>query len=513
MISNFPEEFNTATGRPPPRPPITATTAIPISVTTTTRRPPRVKSNILANKKPSKSSFPFSNQRNKKPTVRPEVPIEFTLTDITDDRSKDPFRNPPLISADGKKPRVKSNLNFKHQNNFGGQGNNNNNNGGGGGFHVEKPGLKASKKVPFDQNQFNFVPPAFEDQVLDYEVDLGGGNNINSNPGPEVRPDGRSPRVKSNIEALRKNQGRKVVNSPVRDTTESIFNLIPTGRPPLLTSRAPPPLAPAPTVEPTREEINQFSNFPPSFNSGQRPAGSPPRVKSNLNNANRNRPSFNNVVPQNELPGALGGVNRFPTSRPEPPPAFRQPPVTTPSPTFSSTLLSIFDGGRGRPRGQERPTFIDEIDEIEEIERPTTPAPPPQFFSSTSTAAPPPTQRPRRPQISTQRPRPPRPTPTRRVVKRPRTKKPTSRPTFSTPRPNRTRPRVKSNILASGRGKKRNRFKEKERSKSTRNKVKFNDNNINFVNNEISQDSVSENSVKLLYILYTNFVKLCETTF
>ena len=330
MISNFPEEFNTATGRPPPRPPITATTAIPISVTTTTRRPPRVKSNILANKKPSKSSFPFSNQRNKKPTVRPEVPIEFTLTDITDDRSKDPFRNPPLISADGKKPRVKSNLNFKHQNNFGGQGNNNNN-GGGGGFHVEKPGLKASKKVPFDQNQFNFVPPAFEDQVLDYEVDLGGGNNINSNPGPEVRPDGRSPRVKSNIEALRKNQGRKVVNSPVRDTTESIFNLIPTGRPPLLTSRAPPPLAPAPTVEPTREEINQFSNFPPSFNSGQRPAGSPPRVKSNLNNANRNRPSFNNVVPQNELPGALGGVNRFPTSRPEPPPAFRQPPVTTPS--------------------------------------------------------------------------------------------------------------------------------------------------------------------------------------
>ena len=82
-----------------------------------------------------------------------------------------------------------------------------------------------------------------------------------SNPGPEVRPDGRAPRVKSNLEALRNNQGRKVVGNPVRDTTESVFNLIPTGRP-FVSTPAVPPLAPAPTVEPTREEDHQFSNFP-----------------------------------------------------------------------------------------------------------------------------------------------------------------------------------------------------------------------------------------------------------
>ena len=71
------------------------TTAIPISVTTTTRRPfpkvtPRVKSNIIANKNKG-------HQKRPKPTVRPEVPVEFTQPDITEDRSKDPFRNPPLI--------------------------------------------------------------------------------------------------------------------------------------------------------------------------------------------------------------------------------------------------------------------------------------------------------------------------------------------------------------------------------------------------------------------------------
>ena len=62
-------------------------------------------------------------------------------------------------SADGKKPRVKSNLNF-------------NQNKGLKGLNNEKLGLKASSKVRFDQGKFKFVPPA-EDIVLDYEVDLG----------------------------------------------------------------------------------------------------------------------------------------------------------------------------------------------------------------------------------------------------------------------------------------------------------------------------------------------------
>ena len=34
----------------------------------------------------------------------------FDTDSITDDRTTDPFRNPPVLSADGKKPRVKSNI-------------------------------------------------------------------------------------------------------------------------------------------------------------------------------------------------------------------------------------------------------------------------------------------------------------------------------------------------------------------------------------------------------------------
>ena len=54
----------------------------------------------------------------------------------------------------------------------------------------------------------------------------------------------------------------------------------------------------------------------------------------------------------------------------------------------------------------------------------------------------------------------------------------------------RTRPRVKSNILAS---KRRNKFKEKERGK-TRNKVNFKD-NINFVSKNDKQNEIFNNNI------------------
>ena len=96
-------------------------------------------------------SFQFfaGNTKNKRPTVRPEVPIEFSQPDITDDRSQDPFKNPPVISADGKKPRVKSNL-FKNSNSG--------KNGKPGRKHKEKT-LKASQKVDFNEEKFRFVAP------------------------------------------------------------------------------------------------------------------------------------------------------------------------------------------------------------------------------------------------------------------------------------------------------------------------------------------------------------------
>ena len=441
----------------PPRP-VGPTTAIPISVTTTTRRPPRVKSNLQANK-----ANKFQNKRPK-PTVRPDVPIEFAQPDITEDRSKDPFRNPPLISADGKKPRVKSNLNFNQGKKFDSNGFNK---------KPEKSGLKASQKVPFQQDKFKFIPPA-DEEVLDYEVDLSDFNNPSS--GPEVRPDGRLPRVKSNIEALRTNQGRKVNNSPV-STTENIFNLIPTGRPQVASTVR--PLPPAPTVEPIRENIDQFSNFP--FRPSQRPAGAPPRVKSNLsfNKKNKKKPSFFGGFdqPQNN------NFNQFRPTTPAPPVSVFQPEpeTTTPNPGFfSSTVRTIFTDPIRPPEEESfQPEFIDEQDEFNTVA-------PPQFFSSTTRATPTAPPRPQRPQISTQRP----------------FRRPTASPKPS--RPKETRPRVKSNILA----RKRNRFREKDRSKkkpisNTRNKVNFSKNKFNFVSkfpdnvdnqNEIEDDDNRGNS-------------------
>ena len=444
---------------PPPQRPLPplqkATTAIPISVTTT-RRPPRVKSNIFANGKPKKRPSP---------TVRPEVPIEFSQPDITEDRSKDPFRNPPLLSADGKKPRVKSNLLLNKPGSFS--------------KSKAKIGSKASQKVSFNKDRFKFVTP---EEVVDYETEIGTFEQTLST-GPEVRPDGKRPRVKSNLEAIRNNQGRRVQVT----TAESLFNAIPTSR----------PLDPAPTVEPARENINEFSSFP--FIQQQRPPGSAPRVKSDRNRDQSSR----RIVPQNELPGALS-INRFPavsstTAAPD-------QVTSTQRPIFSSTLLSIFDN--------EEPEFVDEIDEFVRPRVSSTTFRPPR-------TRPPRTRPPRPTRPSRPRPRPTRPTrPSRPRPRptRPNLPAPTARPAPPTPAPRpfsnensvtptpsirdfpnefsvtptpsdrnfpnqvtvtpRTRPRVKSNVLAT----RKNRFRKKKKQKE-QSRTRFN--NINFVSNDI----------------------------
>nr|XP_040579899.1 myb-like protein P [Lepeophtheirus salmonis] len=129
-----------------------STTAIPVGVTTT-KRPPRVKSNInLAKNHPKKHGG-----LRRKPSSR----------------FRNPFKNPPKKAADGRRPRVKSDLRQRHH-------------GG------------------------NFADP----------ID----NDIFS--GPEVRPDGRAPRVKSNINAIENNNN--IPSGSFSSSTPHAFHFIPT---------------------------------------------------------------------------------------------------------------------------------------------------------------------------------------------------------------------------------------------------------------------------------------------
>ena len=75
----------------------------------------------------------------------------FDNDSITDDRSTDPFRNPPVLSADGKKPRVKSNL--KASKSLVGQG------GNGVGQDLDK----GRHKVEVATDNIEFVPPSLEE--------------------------------------------------------------------------------------------------------------------------------------------------------------------------------------------------------------------------------------------------------------------------------------------------------------------------------------------------------------
>ena len=113
-------------GKLPPL--IQSTTAIPLGVirTTSTRRPkPHVKSNLrLANQNRNKNKGVKEFLPLLPPSDAPPPSPEIFQEIITDDRRSDPFRNPPVFSADGRKPRVKSNLKknrnkkFKNKSNF-----------------------------------------------------------------------------------------------------------------------------------------------------------------------------------------------------------------------------------------------------------------------------------------------------------------------------------------------------------------------------------------------------------
>lgn len=338
----------------PPRPTKT-TTAIPIDVTTraTTRRPPRVKSNIrLAGKNPSQGvarknkvgNKVSPNQVSKSPPVSevPEAEGEDQATtpsidqgnSITDDRSTDPFRNPPLLSADGKKPRVKSNL--KANKAFAG------------------PGVDQDR----GRNRVNAVT-----DNIQFVDDGGAVDDSPGSSGPEVRPDGRPPRVKANLDAGKQLIGQPRVPDPfqvpveVEDNPGTDFPLVEAG-PPIIDLDDP-----LDTTIPTQRPFQSFST--------KRPEG--PRVKSNIVASQRNKfrgsPKPNNLqgrpqiqLQQNEGPRS-GGLPANEITE-APPNEFTQ--------GVKNFLAQVpVDHQPKRPPLQ--PQFIDEIDEFEVPNNPTEP--------------------------------------------------------------------------------------------------------------------------------------------
>lgn len=272
----------------PPRP-LTTTTAIPIDVTTraTTRRPPpRVKSNIrLASKNPSIGKTKLGNRVSTQFTKSPEA-IEDPDDDsedhetpapsffdqgnkITDDRSIDPFRNPPVLSADGKSPRVKSNI--KANKAFG--------NGGGSGNQE-----RGRNRVKLVADNIEFVLPQGDDVVSENVVI----------PGPEVRPDGRPPRVKANLKAGKQLAGQPRLKVPT--STQVLIEVDDNPGTPIF-EEGPfdkPPLAEMHNLVPTRRPSPSFQFF-----STKMPES--PRVKSNVIVSQRNK--FRGSSRQNNFQG------------------------------------------------------------------------------------------------------------------------------------------------------------------------------------------------------------------
>ncbi len=368
-----------------------------------------------------------NNNRRPRPP-NPNIPPEFNQEEITEDRSKDPFKFPPLISADGKKPRVKSNILAAQKTSGGGGG------AGGGRNREQERTQKQGQKVNVNLDNINFVAPV--DSVEDEFEDERFRSDNNKGDGPEVRPDGRPPRVKSNI--LAKNRGKNKKPSSgggrVPVSTERPFNFVSPTQAPFFDEQSPgfgvssghlEPPAPSPTPRP-QQGFSQFPSFPQV-----REPGSKPRVKADIkaNKANRGKgknKSGPRVVPQSELPGALGRPRR-----PRPPTeaarnSFR--PTQTPNNNNffqTSTLLSVIDDDYE----DYEPEYVDEIDEFRQ---PPLTSPRPPVFATTPTTT---TTTTRRPFVQPQRPQ---------------------------------RPRVKSNILANKNNRNRNKSKKKQKVKKVR---------------------------------------------
>ena len=187
--------------------PAVATTPIPLGFTTT-RRPshvsPRVKSNILQASRhrpspPPSNSLQKEEERRGQPGLS-DFPPSIEDNDVVEAPPPqpivNPFDNPPFISVDGKKPRVKANINNKFTKNKINKSSGN------------KHKKQGSKRVELDRSQFhniNFISPTAGPDYDDVTDRLPPSSAFS---GPEVRPDGRVPRVKADVLAAARDQGQ-----------------------------------------------------------------------------------------------------------------------------------------------------------------------------------------------------------------------------------------------------------------------------------------------------------------
>ena len=163
-----------------------------------TRRPPRVKSDIRLRQHGA------GGKRKKKPINKHGGRFSFN----SQGKRINPGFRQPEVRPDGRTPRVKSNLKHKSRkkNKF-----------------KEANRSKAGNRIN-PPNNVKFVSP--NAGVNSFSSEFGPHDN-NAATGPEVRPDGRAPRVKSNILATKSKQFNRKKPQP----TQSPFHLIPSARP------------------------------------------------------------------------------------------------------------------------------------------------------------------------------------------------------------------------------------------------------------------------------------------
>jgi len=282
----------------------------------------------------------------------------FTSTTSTTESppAVDPFAIPPVFSADGKTPRVKADINNQliQSGAVVGGAVGSKLAAGAGSPPVRKQG---SKKVELDRTQLNKID--FVEPGLFADGELTATTTTTEPPflGPDVKPDGRSPRVKANLLANKKQQPASNSNKVAEEEEETdnrkkklpVPPFIPTSRPgAAFSSRAKTTLNPffidqeEPSTSPPQQGEDLFAQPQPEQEDGEDEENialfsstfSPPTALPTFSTATgRGFDPFNlGPPPQPKIPTSV--LSRLP-----PPANRRAPPVaifTTPAPFTTS---------------------------------------------------------------------------------------------------------------------------------------------------------------------------------
>jgi hypothetical protein len=199
-----------------------------------------------------------------------------------------------------------------------------------------------------------FVPPSVEDQGL-VDASLEGGVV----PGPEVRPDGRPPRVKANILSKPSGQKDQRTRIPVSTEIPVQFESV-TDLPEISLDFAPPPVSASPVAgDEAFKSQNKFFNRPSASFPTRRP--DVPRVKSNILANQRNHAG--NAKSRPKIPVPAGQEDPRTTGDRVVPVNELESPVT-PAPGVENFLAQVPLVPLDEVPLQ--PQFVDEIDEFED---------------------------------------------------------------------------------------------------------------------------------------------------